>query len=31
MRHLTAMSDHMPKDIGLRRADILHAVRYGRD
>jgi uncharacterized protein YjiS (DUF1127 family) len=31
MRHLTAMSDHMLKDIGLRRADIPHAVRYGRD
>jgi uncharacterized protein YjiS (DUF1127 family) len=31
MRHLTAMSDHMLKDIGLRRADISHAVRYGRD
>ena len=31
MRHLATMSDHMLKDIGLRRADIRDAVRYGRD
>jgi uncharacterized protein YjiS (DUF1127 family) len=28
---LLAMSDHMLKDIGLTRAEIGHAVRYGRD
>jgi len=26
-----AMSDHMLKDIGLTRAEIRGAVRYGRD
>lgn len=31
MRHLAAMSDNMLRDIGLRRADIRSAVRYGRD
>lgn len=31
MRQLRAMSDHMLKDIGLRRADIAKIVRYGRD
>ena len=30
-RHLMAMSDHMLKDIGLTRAEIGGAVRYGRD
>ena len=30
-RELTAMSDHMLKDIGLTRAEIGGAVRYGRD
>ena len=30
-RQLMAMSDHMLKDIGLRRADIGEAVRRGRD
>jgi uncharacterized protein YjiS (DUF1127 family) len=31
MRHLMAMDDRMLKDIGLTRADIGDAVRYGRD
>jgi uncharacterized protein YjiS (DUF1127 family) len=31
MRHLMAMDDHMLKDIGLRRAEVGGAVRYGRD
>jgi uncharacterized protein YjiS (DUF1127 family) len=31
MRQLRAMDDHMLKDIGLARADIGSAVRYGRD
>jgi uncharacterized protein YjiS (DUF1127 family) len=31
MRHLMAMDDRMLKDIGLTRADIGGAVRYGRD
>jgi uncharacterized protein YjiS (DUF1127 family) len=31
MRQLRAMDDHMLKDIGLTRADIGSAVRYGRD
>jgi uncharacterized protein YjiS (DUF1127 family) len=31
MRQLRAMNDHMLKDIGLTRADIGGAVRYGRD
>jgi uncharacterized protein YjiS (DUF1127 family) len=31
MRQLRAMDDHMQKDIGLARADIGSAVRYGRD
>jgi uncharacterized protein YjiS (DUF1127 family) len=31
MRQLMAMDDHMLKDIGLTRADIGAAVRYGRD
>jgi uncharacterized protein YjiS (DUF1127 family) len=31
MRQLRAMDDHMLKDIGLTRADIGTAVRYGRD
>ena len=30
-RELMAMSDHMLKDIGLTRAEIGSAVRYGRD
>jgi uncharacterized protein YjiS (DUF1127 family) len=30
-RELMAMSDHMLKDIGLERAEIGSAVRYGRD
>jgi uncharacterized protein YjiS (DUF1127 family) len=30
-RELRAMSDHMLKDIGLTRAEIGRAVRYGRD
>jgi len=30
-RELMAMSDHMLKDIGLTRAQIGGAVRYGRD
>jgi uncharacterized protein YjiS (DUF1127 family) len=30
-RELMAMSDPMLKDIGLTRADIDHAARYGRD
>jgi uncharacterized protein YjiS (DUF1127 family) len=30
-RELMAMSDHMLKDIGLRRVEIGSAVRYGRD
>ena len=30
-RELMAMSDHMLKDIGLTRAGIRGAVRYGRD
>jgi uncharacterized protein YjiS (DUF1127 family) len=31
MRQLRAMDDHMLKDIGLTRAEIGSAVRYGRD
>jgi uncharacterized protein YjiS (DUF1127 family) len=31
MRHLMAMDDRMLKDIGLTRAEIGGAVRYGRD
>jgi uncharacterized protein YjiS (DUF1127 family) len=31
MRKLMLMSDHMLKDIGLTRAEIDRAVRYGRD
>jgi uncharacterized protein YjiS (DUF1127 family) len=31
MRKLTLMSDHMLKDIGLTRAEIDRAARYGRD
>jgi uncharacterized protein YjiS (DUF1127 family) len=31
MRQLRAMDDQMLKDIGLTRADIGKAVRYGRD
>jgi uncharacterized protein YjiS (DUF1127 family) len=31
MRQLRAMDDYMLKDIGLTRADIGSAVRYGRD
>ena len=31
MRQLMAMDDHMLRDIGLTRADISSAVRYGRD
>jgi uncharacterized protein YjiS (DUF1127 family) len=31
MRKLESMSDHMLKDIGLTRAEIDRAVRYGRD
>ena len=31
MRELSALSDDMLKDIGLSRADIGRAVRYGRD
>ena len=31
MRELMAMDDDMLKDIGLTRADIGSAVRYGRD
>jgi uncharacterized protein YjiS (DUF1127 family) len=31
MRQLRAMDDHMLRDIGLTRADIGSAVRYGRD
>jgi uncharacterized protein YjiS (DUF1127 family) len=30
-RHLMLMSDQMLKDIGLTRAEIGRAVRYGRD
>ena len=30
-RKLMLMSDHMLKDIGLTRAEIGRAVRYGRD
>jgi uncharacterized protein YjiS (DUF1127 family) len=30
-QRLMDMSDHLLKDIGLRRADIPDAVRYGRD
>ena len=29
-RELTAMSEHMLKDIGLSRSQIGHAVRFGR-
>jgi uncharacterized protein YjiS (DUF1127 family) len=31
MRHLMAMDDRILKDIGLTRADIGGAVRFGRD
>jgi uncharacterized protein YjiS (DUF1127 family) len=31
MRQLMLMSDHMLKDIGLRRGEIEYRVRYGRD
>jgi uncharacterized protein YjiS (DUF1127 family) len=31
MRQLTAMDDHMLKDIGLCRCEIDYRVRYGRD
>ena len=31
MRHLMVMDDRMLKDVGLTRADIGDAVRYGRD
>jgi uncharacterized protein YjiS (DUF1127 family) len=31
LRQLRAMDDYMLKDIGLTRADIGSAVRYGRD
>ena len=31
MRQLMAMDDHMLSDIGLTRADVGSAVRYGRD
>jgi uncharacterized protein YjiS (DUF1127 family) len=31
MRHLMAMDDRMLKDIGLSRAELGGAVRYGRD
>jgi uncharacterized protein YjiS (DUF1127 family) len=31
MRQLMLMSDHMLKDIGLRRCEIEYRVRYGRD
>jgi uncharacterized protein YjiS (DUF1127 family) len=31
MRQLMAMDEHMLRDIGLTRADIGSAVRYGRD
>jgi uncharacterized protein YjiS (DUF1127 family) len=31
MRQLAAMDDHRLKDIGLRRSEIEHCVRYGRN
>jgi uncharacterized protein YjiS (DUF1127 family) len=31
LRQLRTMDDHMLKDIGLTRADVGSAVRYGRD
>ena len=31
MRQLAAMDDHRLKDIGMRRHEIEHCVRYGRD
>jgi uncharacterized protein YjiS (DUF1127 family) len=31
MRQLAAMDDHMLKDIGLRRSEIVYCVRYGKD
>ena len=31
MRQLAAMDDHRLKDIGMRRREIEHCVRYGRD
>jgi uncharacterized protein YjiS (DUF1127 family) len=30
MRQLAAMDDHRLKDIGMRRSQIEHCVRYGR-
>jgi uncharacterized protein YjiS (DUF1127 family) len=30
-RQLMALSDHMLSDIGVARADVEHAVRFGRD
>ena len=30
-RELEAMDDHMLKDIGVGRSEIMRAVRYGRD
>jgi uncharacterized protein YjiS (DUF1127 family) len=31
MRQLAAMADHRLEDIGMRRHEIEHCVRYGRD
>jgi uncharacterized protein YjiS (DUF1127 family) len=31
MRRVTAMDDHRLEDIGMRRSEIEHRVRYGRD